>query len=79
MGQLQLSVLSALKNIIFEDLLPYYEACYFPVKTKNLRGKTLELNKASIKPKYTTVTIYSLSLIDAKHLSLPGMLVTMLS
>ena len=36
MGQSELSVLSALKNIIFKDLLPYYEACYFPVKTNNM-------------------------------------------
>lgn len=51
----------------------------FSSKDKESEGKTLELNKGSTKPKYTTVTIYSLSLIDAKHLSLPGMLVTMLS
>ena len=39
MGQLKLSVLSALKNIIFKDLLPHYEAHYFPVKARNMRGK----------------------------------------
>lgn len=39
MGQLKLSVLSTLKNIIYKDILPEYEAHCFPVKTRIVRVK----------------------------------------